>query len=85
MLQNKLTRIKGQLLEMFVEMYRDMNSDENGVDYESFFEEVRPVVREISDIQNIGQLELFCEGWGLNDEITNPMSFPALVAEAYKE
>jgi len=31
MLQNKLTEIKGRLVEMMFEMYRDMNASEKGV------------------------------------------------------
>ena len=84
MLQNQLTKIKGQLLEMMFEMYRDMNTDENGVDYETFYEEVQPALVGIKSIQTIGNLEEFCEEWGLNDEVTNPMSFPALVKAAYE-
>ena len=85
MLQNKLTEIKGRLVEMMFEMYRDMNTDEKKVDYETFYEEVQSPLNEIRNIQNLNQLEVFCESWGLNDEITTPMSFPALVLEAYKD
>ncbi len=85
MLQNKLTEIKGRLVEMMFEMYRDMNSDEKKVDYETFYEEIQSPLNEIRNIQNLNQLEAFCESWGLNDEITTPMSFPALVLEAYKD
>ena len=85
MLQNKLTEIKGRLIEMMFEMYRDMNSDEKKVDYETFYEEIQSPLNEIRNIQNLNQLEVFCESWGLNDEITTPMSFPALVLEAYKD
>jgi hypothetical protein len=84
MLQNKLKEIKGRLIEMMFEMYRDMNSDEKGVDYEEFYNEIQSPLNEIGNIQNLNQLEVFCEGWGLNDEITNPMSFPALVKQAYE-
>ena len=85
MLQNKLQEIKGRLLEMMLEMYRDMNTDENGIDYKEFYIEVQSPLNEIRNINNLNELEVFCEGWGLNDEITNPMSFPALVLEAYKD
>ena len=84
MLQNKLLEIKGRLVEMMFEMYRDMNTDEKGVDYETFYEELTPVLVAIRGIGTIGNLEEFCEEWGMNDEITNPMSFPSLVNEAYK-
>ena len=84
MLQNKLTEIKGRLIEMMFEMYRDMNTDEKGIDYETFYDEVQSPLSEIRGIQNLNQLEVFCEGWGFNDEITNPMSFPALVKQAYE-
>ena len=84
MLQNKLQSIKGRLLEMMFEMYRDMNTDENGVDYEEFYNEVQSSLNEIRSIHNLNDLEVFCESYGLNDEITTPMSFPALVLEVYK-
>jgi hypothetical protein len=85
MLQNKLTEIKGRLIEMMFEMYRDMNTGEKGVDYETFYDEVQAPLAEIRSIHNLNELERFCESWGLNDEITTPMSFPALVLEAYKD
>jgi hypothetical protein len=84
MLQNKLTEIKGRLVEMMFEMYRDMNAGEGGVDYETFYDEVQAPLNEIRGIHNLNQLEVFCEGWGFNDEVTNPMSFPALVKQAYE-
>ena len=84
MLQNKITAIKGRLLEMMFEMYRDMNSDENGVDYDSLYDEIQSPLNEIRNVHNLNQLEEFCEAWGLNDEVTNPMSFPALVNKAYE-
>ena len=85
MLQNKLQSIKGRLLEMMFEMYRDMNTDENGVDYEEFYNEIQSSLAEIRNITNLNYLEEFCESMGFNDEITNPMSFPSLVQEAYKD
>jgi len=84
MLQNKLTEIKGRLVEMMFEMYRDMNASEKGVDYETFYDEVQAPLAEIRSIHNLNQLEVFCESWGFNDEVTNPMSFPALVKKAYE-
>lgn len=85
MLQNKIVEIKGRLLEMMFEQYRDMNTDERGVDYEEFYNEIQSSLNEIRAIHSLNELERFCESYGLNDESTNPMSFPALVAEAYKE
>jgi hypothetical protein len=84
MLQNKLQEIKGRLLEMVFEMYRDMNTDKEGIDYETFFDEVQSPLNEVRGIQNLNHLEVFCESYGFNDEITNPMSFPALVKQAYE-
>jgi hypothetical protein len=84
MLQNKLTEIKGRLVEMMFEMYKDMNSDEKGVDYEEFYNEIQSPLNEIRGIHNLNQLEVFCEEFGFNDDITNPMSFPALVKQAYE-
>ncbi len=85
MLQNKLTHIKGQLLEMMFEMYRDMNTDKDGTDYEEFYNEIQSSLNEIKSIHNLNDLERFCESYGLNDDITTPMSFPALVLEVYKD
>ena len=84
MLQNKLTEIKGRLLEMMFEMYRDMNTDDKGIDYAEFYDEIQSSLLEIRNMQNLNQLEVFCEGFGFNDEVTNPMSFPSLVKQAYE-
>jgi len=84
MLQNKLTEIKGRLLEMMFEMYKDMNTDKDGTDYEEFYNEIQSSLNEIRGIHNLNELERFCESYGFNDEITNPFSFPALVKQAYE-
>lgn len=84
MLQNKLQEIKGRFLEMMFEQYRDMNTDSEGIDYETFYEELMPTIVAIKNISTIGHLEEFCEEFGLND-VDNEMSFPNLVAEAYKD
>ena len=84
MLQNKLTEIKGRLLEMMFEMYRDMNTDEKGIDYAEFYSEIQSSLAEIRGITDLDKLEIFCEGFGFNDEVTNPMSFPSLVKQAYE-
>ena len=83
MLQNKLEKIKGQLLEMMFEQYRDMNTSEKGIDYETFYDEVQSPINDIRRIVNLTDLERFCEEWGMND-IDNPMSFPNLVKQAYE-
>ena len=83
MLQNQITRIKGQLLEMMFEQYRDMNTSEDGIDYESFYDEIQSTLNEIRGIHSLNELERFCEEWGMND-IDNPMSFPNLVKQAYE-
>jgi hypothetical protein len=84
MLQNKLTEIKGRLLEMMFEMYRDMNTDETGIDYEEFYNEIQSALNQIKSIHNLNHLEEFCESFGFNDEVTNPMSFPSMVKQAYE-
>ena len=83
MLQNRLTHIKGQLLEMMFEQYRDMNTDESGIDYKEFYLEIQSAIKNIQEIISLNELERFCEEYGLND-IDNGMSFPNLVKEAYK-
>ena len=83
MLQNKLTYIKGQLLEMMFEQYKDMNTSADGVDYEEFYQEFQSPLNEIRAINSLDELEVFCESWGMND-MDNGMSFPNLVKEAYK-
>ena len=84
MLQNKLTEIKGRLLEMMFEMYKDMNTDKDGTDYEEFYNEIQSSLNEIRGIHSLNELERFCESYGFNDEITNPFSFPTLVKQAYE-
>ena len=37
MLQTNLLAVKGKLLEYTFIMYKDMNSDEKGVDYQEFY------------------------------------------------
>jgi len=87
MLQNKLTEIKGRLLEMMFHQYLDMNTDVQGkssiVDYSNFFEEIQSTINSIRNIKDLSGLEIFCEEFGLND-IDNKMSFPNLVKEAYE-
>jgi len=87
MLQNKLTAVKGQLLEMMFHQYLDMNTDVQGkssiVDHENFFEEIQSTINSIRNIKDLSGLELFCEEFGLND-IDNEMSFPSLVKQAYE-
>jgi hypothetical protein len=82
MIQNRLTHIKGQLLEMMFEQYRDMNSFEGGVDYDAFYDEFQSPLNEIRSINNLDALERFCEEWGMND-MDNGMSFPNLVKQSY--
>ena len=84
MLQNKLLEIKGRLIEMTFEMYRDMNTDETGTDYQEFYLEFKTHLKDIQNIDNLNDLEVFCEGMGFNDEITNPFSFPTFVKMAYE-
>lgn len=83
MLQNQIQKIKGQLLEMMFEQYRDMNTNELGIDYETFYDEIQSTLNEIRGIHSLNELERFCEEYGLND-MDNVMSFPNLVKEAYK-
>jgi nitrate reductase NapAB chaperone NapD len=87
MLQNKLSAVKGQLLEMMFHQYLNMNTDVQGkvgiVDYSNFFEEIQSTINSIRNIKDLSDLEIFCEEFGLND-IDNEMSFPNLVKEAYK-
>jgi len=68
---------------MFIEMYKDMNTDERGIDYDEFYEELIPVVNQIQKLSNLNDLEAFCEEYGLND-MDNYMSFPNLVKQAYE-
>ena len=84
MLQNKLLEIKGRLIEMTFEMFRDMNTDETGVDYQEFYLEFKTHLKDIQNIDTLNDLETFCEGMGFNDEITNPFSFPTFVKMAYE-
>ena len=84
MLQNKLLEIKGRLIEMTFEMYRDMNTDETGVDYQEFYLQFKYHLKDIQNIDTLNDLEVFCESMGFNDEITNPFSFPAFVKLAYE-
>ena len=85
MLQNHLTKVKGKLLEMLFEMYRDMNTYEDKIDYDSLYTEFQSAVNDLRNVKDLSGLEAFCESFGLNDDITNVFSFPALVAEAYKD
>lgn len=83
MLQNKLTEIKGRLLEMMFHQYLDMNTEREGIDYENFFQEIQSTINSIRNIKDLSGLELFCEEFGLND-IDNEMSFLSLVKKAYE-
>jgi hypothetical protein len=87
MLQNKLTAVKGQLLEMMFHQYIDMNTDVQGrvgiIDYHNFFIDFQSTINSITHIKDLSSLEAFCEEFGLND-IDNKMSFPSLVKQAYE-
>jgi hypothetical protein len=82
MLQNQLTEIKGKLLEYVFVMYKDMNTDEKGVDYKEFYNEIQTSINEIRNITNLSLLEEFCESYGFND-IEGELAFPSLVKQAY--
>ena len=83
MLQNQLLAVKGRLLEMMFEQYRDMNTSESGIDYQEFYLEFKSTLKDIQNIDTLNDLEIFCEEYGMND-MDNGMSFPNLVKEAYK-
>ena len=83
MLQNQLVEIKGRLLEYIFVMYKDMNSDEKGVDYKEFYNEIQSSITEIRNITNLSLLEAFCEDYGFND-LGGELSFPNLVKQVYE-
>ena len=82
MLQSSLLAVKGKLLEYIFIMYKDMNTDERGVDYQDFYLESKTAIKEIQSIDTLNDLERFCEDYGFND-LGGELSFPHLVAEAY--
>jgi hypothetical protein len=82
MLQNQLEEIKGRLLDYVFVMYKDMNTDERGVDYKEFYLESKMAIKEIGNIDTLNDLEKFCEDYGFND-IQGELAFPNLVKEAY--
>lgn len=83
MLQTNLLAVKGKLLEYIFIMYKDMNSDEKGVDYQEFYLEFKNHLKDIQNIDTLNDLEVFCEEMGFND-IEGEFSFPNIVKEAYK-
>ena len=83
MLQNKLIEIKGRLLEMMFEQYKHMNTDKDGIDYETLYDEFQGPLNDIRRITSLDSLEVFLEEYGMND-IDNGMSFPNLVKQAYE-
>ena len=83
MLQDQLDVIKGKLLDYVFVMYKDMNTDEGGVDYREFYNEIQTSINEIRAITNLSLLEKFCEDYGFND-LEGELAFPNLVKEAYK-
>jgi hypothetical protein len=82
MLQNQLEEIKGKLLDYVFVMYKDMNTDEKGVDYKEFYNEIQTSINEIRAITNLSLLEEFFESYGFND-IEGELAFPSLVKQAY--
>jgi hypothetical protein len=64
-------------------MYKDMNTDEKGIDYREFYNEIQNAITEIRNITNLSLLEGFCEDYGLND-MGGELSFLTLVKEAYE-
>jgi hypothetical protein len=82
MLQSNLLAVKGKLLEYIFIMYKDMNTDERGVDYKEFYLESKMAIKEIGNIDTLNDLEKFCEDYGFND-VQGELAFPNLVKEAY--
>ena len=79
MLSNHLTEIKGQLLDYFFNIHRDMNTSKEGVDFKEFYLETSDVLRAILSLSSIGDLDRFCEEYGLNEiDPEFSLSFPNL-------
>lgn len=84
-----LPEIKGKLLHYFFETHSAMNTSQvNGkteTDYEEFYEEIRLVIKEITNIDTISDLDRFCEEWGLNEnDFDFDLSFYNLAAKYLK-
>ena len=82
MLQDQLAEIKGRLLDYVFIMYKDMNTDENGVEWKEFYNEIQTSINEIRAINDLSLLEKFCEDYGFND-LEGELAFPNLVKAAY--
>lgn len=69
--QAALPEIKGKLLHYYFETHSGMSTSElNGkaeTDYGEFYEEIQLVLKEITDIETVSDLDRFCEEWGLNE------------------
>ena len=82
MLQTNLLAVKGKLLEYTFIMYKEMNTDETGVEWKEFYNEIQTSINEIRAINDLSLLEKFCEDYGFND-LEGELAFPNLVKAAY--
>ena len=76
--------IKGELAAALVQRALDMNTDNAGVYYESYYEDMRAIVYDISKIQDLNTLAKFCDEYGMRDGIFPGLSFPEIVAKYWK-
>lgn len=72
MLKHHLTSIKGRLLNHFTETYANMLllgacMPASDMDYAEYYEDCERCVKEIMLIKSVGDLDIFCCEWGLNE------------------
>ena len=76
--------IKGELAEAHTERLKDMHTDKDGVNYESYYEDLRMIVHDISKILDLDSLANFCREYGMDDGIFEGLSFPEIIAKYWK-
>lgn len=76
--------IKGKLAAAHFQRTLDMHTDNAGVSYEEYYEDMRMVMYDISKIHDLNSLGKFCEDYGMRDGIFPGLSFPEIVAKYWK-
>lgn len=79
-----LNAIKGELATALVQRALDIHTDKDGVNYEEYYEDLRTIMHDISQIQDPNSLAKFCNEYGMSDGIFPGLSFPEIVTKYWK-
>lgn len=73
--------IKGELAAAHNQRALDMHTDKDGVNYEEYYEDLRAILYDISQIKDLNSLGKFCDEYGMSDGIFPGLSFPEIISK----